>query len=625
MALPPALVVIVLLQSCSGKDREFASGTAAPVGSGLPVRPVSADSGSPAAVANGDTESQALPGALSQPGDGGASALAPASAEACGDACSGACAPGATSCASLTERVECGVDALWGQPVACPNVCLEGACAGECPPGASECVSTTRARSCSDQGVWSEPADCTNACVGTACAGDCRPGQTRCETTTTVQVCSDQGQWGPVTACQNACAGDACTGECVPGAARCSSETQVQSCNELGQFGAPTPCPFACVDGACTGECVPGSGRCNPDNGVPQFCGNTGIWQSQVPCQFVCTGSGTCGGECAPGSRRCSPLSGVPQLCSAAGAWENQAACPFSCTDGACGGECTPGSRRCEPTSGLPQLCSNSSTWQSEAPCARGCQNGACAPLLELGVACGAGNDCASGFCTDGVCCQSSCGGPCAQCTPGTGACVMPATDTACAEVSCPSDECQVSAGNLTTNLCRTLGQCKDTNDCSTSGFDRGTPCDTATSDSRLCDGTGNCVDPTVTCNGATGQIVGEANVCCERREGSDPFTVTATYGPAADCSDTSISSPGATRVACDGAEDCRTGNTCCIFSAPGGSGIECTTSSCSGAVIGVVAFSKVCASPSGFSDTCDAGQSCTPSAELSPGWSICR
>jgi hypothetical protein len=319
------------------------------------------------------------------------------------------------------------------------------------------------------------------------------------------------------------------------------------------------------------------SRRCSPGNGVPEFCGSNGIWQSQAPCQFICSGSGSCGGECAPGSRRCSPVSGVPQLCSQAGAWQNQAACPFICSNGVCGGECSPGSRRCDPASGVPQLCGNGGSWQNQQGCARGCQGGSCIPQAGLGASCGSATDCLSGFCTDGVCCESACGGVCAQCQPGTGACIAPASDQACPTVTCPSNECQTANGNLTTNLCRARGQCKDQTDCSFSRFDRGTPCDTADSDFRFCDGQGRCVDPAVSCNGVAGRVVSADNVCCSRRDGlAPPYSLSESFGPTADCDESALSSPGGTPVTCDDDNDCRIGMLCCQSSAPGGGRISC-------------------------------------------------
>jgi hypothetical protein len=628
-----ALAFSFFVVGCAGKKRPFGSSSAAAGAATETAMDETTDE--PGAVAEGqggsispsNSEGEIVP-SLAAPENGEANpGSLSAATDACGDACSGECAPGDTQCSSPTERIECGIDALWGDPVACPSVCIDGSCTGECAPGSTECVTTTRFRECSELGVWSEVTDCEFACVGSACDGTCQPGQTRCASTTTVQACDDQGAWGPTTACQNACVGSACTGECVPGATRCASETQLQTCNEQGQFLAGMACPFACVNGACGGECSPGSRRCSPGSGVPQFCSSTGIWQSQGPCPFVCSGSGSCGGECVPGSRRCSPVSGVPQLCSHAGSWENQSACPFICSNGVCGGECAPGSRRCDPASGVPQLCSNAGTWQSQAGCARGCQNGGCIPQVGLGQQCSSARDCSSGFCVDGVCCESQCGGACAQCEPGTGACIMPATDPECDPVICASNECQISSGNIATNLCRSRGQCKDQRDCNFSNLDRGTPCETVDSEFKLCDGRGSCIDPTVTCSGVAGRVVGQDNVCCDSRAGTgSPFTVTESYGPTGNCAVRAFDFAGGTRITCDENTDCRAGDVCCVIAASSGSDVTCVPSSTCNTSVPFVSYNSLCASPSGFTAPCPAGRSCTSlSGALVAGWAQCR
>lgn len=451
---------LVVATGCAGKKRDFGPALdleeeAQEGSSGETGAPVQASAGA-GGMAN--SESQPLP-TLAAPVDGGASASSTSAAvEPCGDACSGECEPGDTQCTSPTERIECGIDALWSEPVACPSVCIDGSCTGECSPASTECVTTTRFRECSELGVWSEATDCANACVGAACGGECRPGQTRCASTTSAQVCNEQGQWGAIAACQNACVGSACTGECVPAATRCSSETQLQTCNEQGQFLAGAICPFACVNGSCGGECSPGSRRCNPGTGVPQFCSSSGIWQSQAPCPFVCSGGGTCGGECVPGSRRCSPVSGLPQLCGEAGSWQNQGACRFACLgDGSCGGECVPGSRRC--ATGVPQLCSEAGSWQNQATCPFTCSNGfcggecspgdrRCAPQSGIPQLCSS-----TGTWQD----EQSCGGAVCQ----GGECVCGANQTLCTDgtsITCSNTTFGFEDGNLQGWAARGLG-----------------------------------------------------------------------------------------------------------------------------------------------------------------------
>lgn len=379
-----SLMAVLAANGCSGKKRDFLAGTGPADGLSSSVPEAGSPSTEavselPPTQAEGSTEGGPSPSSLAA-ADAGRSQV-PTEPPSCEDACSGQCAPGSSQCVSPTERIECGIDARWSQAIPCPSICAEGACAGECRPGATECATSTRVRACSEQGIWSEPVDCTAACVGTNCGGECVPSQTRCSSTTEVQVCSNDGLWGLPTVCQNACAGGACTGECAPGATRCASETTLQSCNDQGQFLGGTICPFACVSGVCAGECSPGSRRCNPGNGVPQFCGNDGLWESQAPCQFTCSGSGTCTGECVPGSRRCDPLSGQPQICSASFAWQTEGTCP------------------------------------------RGCADGTCIPLAAVGGSCGVAGDCASGFCVSGACCESACTGTGSTCVTGQCAC----------------------------------------------------------------------------------------------------------------------------------------------------------------------------------------------------------
>lgn len=541
---------LVVTGGCAGKKRNFGESIAA-AGAGSEAfddgvtddsatdngatgdSNVVAEGGSGSIEASTSSEGEVTP-SLDPPDDDAevSSASQPAAADTCGDACSGECEPGEAQCSSPTERIECGIDALWGDPVACPSVCIDGSCTGECVPGSTECVTTTRFRECSELGAWSEVTDCEFACVGTACGGVCQPGETRCDSSTTVQVCNDQGQWGPTSACQNACVGDACTGECVPGATRCSSETQLQTCNEQGQFRAGTACPFVCVDGACR--------------------------------------------------------------------------------------DCTPGSRRCDPASGVPQVCTGAATWQSQEACARSCQNGACVAQLGLGLECNSSRDCSSGFCVDGVCCESQCGGICAQCEAGSGRCFTPATDPECDPVICASNECRSSSGNITTNLCGDRGRCKDQNDCNFANFDRGEPCDTATSAFKLCDGFGNCVEPTVTCNGIAGRPVGDDNACCVRREGG---TITETYGSVAACG----GQLSVTDVTCDGDEDCRAGTVCCGRGASGGSEVLCLPVASCNTSQPFVSNNEVCASPSGFRDSCPPDRVCRALPNfLPPGWAQC-
>jgi len=112
------------------------------------------------------------------------------------------------------------------------------------------------------------------------------------------------------------------------------------------------------------------------------------------------------------------------------------------------------------------------------------------------GSPCTSRDQCASGFCSDGVCCNQDCRGSCMSCagaTPGTCAPAAVGAD--------PHNDCtaQPMATCGTTGLCDGAGACRlypastpcgSTPSCSSSG--------TAVVLTRVCNGTGACVPDTV-------------------------------------------------------------------------------------------------------------------------------
>lgn len=113
-----------------------------------------------------------------------------------------------------------------------------------------------------------------------------------------------------------------------------------------------------------------------------------------------------------------------------------------------------------------------------------------------LGNACNTSTDCASGFCVDGVCCESACDDLCAECSA-AGRCVAPEDDLGCPVVECPaSNECQMYPATLTANRCRSVGQCKAAAECPTTPTPSGQLCtNPAVAFESRCDGEGNCGD----------------------------------------------------------------------------------------------------------------------------------
>jgi hypothetical protein len=132
--------------------------------------------------------------------------------------------------------------------------------------------------------------------------------------------------------------------------------------------------------------------------------------------------AGTAPPSCPDGGT-CDKTQGM--LC----AGDNECASGF-CADGVCcTNACVGPCRSCNQPSTTGVCQGYTSGTDPEAECGAGntCNGvGACgpgpAPDLPNGQLCAAGSQCKSGFCIDGVCCESACADPCQTC--GTGACL---------------------------------------------------------------------------------------------------------------------------------------------------------------------------------------------------------
>ena len=137
-------------------------------------------------------------------------------------------------------------------------------------------------------------------------------------------------------------------------------------------------------------------------------------------------------------------------------------------------------------------------------------------PTAQIGQACQAGADCASGFCADGVCCKSACNGICQTCAAAgnVGTCIPAdvATDPRndCADQGAPS--------------CGTDGFCDGTGACEK--YVAGVACQNAGCTGSMltfagrCDGLGTCnVKPSQSCApyvcNTTGANVGSCETVC--------------------------------------------------------------------------------------------------------------
>lgn len=224
--------------------------------------------------------------------------------------------------------------------------------------------------------------------------------------------------------------------------------------------------------------------------------------------------------------------------------------------------------------------------------------------VLPNGDSCSAGAQCASGFCVDGVCCNTACNGTCQACTNALtgqpdGSCANIAT--AGTEDTVPADLCSSSGSGCATNGCAcdagggnclgtngsspclnnaecldvcisgtcsapsgTNGPCDETADCTAGHTCSGGQC--LLNDGQTCTANSECLNTCI--GGVCGPTAGTGGTC-------DP-------GDNADCTNNN----------CDGSGVC------------GGNGASCTANAeCVNTCI-----SNVCSNLSGTGGTCDAG-----------------
>jgi hypothetical protein len=213
-----------------------------------------------------------------------------------------------------------------------------------------------------------------------------------------------------------------------------------------------------CCNTACTQTCsscaVPGRmGTCSfvPEGMAPRNpAGCAKEAASTCGLDGTCDGEGQCrkhpqGTECSPGRCMGTALVGVG-LCDGKGACEANGTmncAPFGCNPGG-------GATR----AACFQTCT------ADAQCADGqrCVNGSCGKKAR-GMPCARADECVTGVCADGVCCESACTGPCVSCnqTGRAGACLPVPAGSADPRGQC-RDEGQTTCGR--TGVCDGNGGC---------------------------------------------------------------------------------------------------------------------------------------------------------------------
>ncbi|HEX2873680.1 MAG TPA: SUMF1/EgtB/PvdO family nonheme iron enzyme [Polyangiaceae bacterium] len=505
------------------------------------------------------------------------------------------------TCGAVKNGTYCQSATECGSGFCSEQVCCDTACSGV-------------TQSCRHDDTGLADGVCGAAPNGVQCFGTCDSG-----------FCADN------VCCSTACDGadDACvyaktgltTGTCGPivlgvscaSDASCSSGHCVESvCCDAGCGGSNDSC-LAAKTGLSDGVCAPikNGTACANDN----QCGS-GLCREGVCCDTACGGtcescrasqSGAPDGQCAPipegkdPANECDPAgSGVcrlPGTCSGARACKTSQDVPCgtsSCASDSvqvnaatCDGEgvCqAAGTSNCTPYKCVAGACASSCALDSDCLSPAVCLGDRCVQPVAEGETCDVGEECSSGHCVEGVCCDVACTGTCESCLGNqTGR-----TDGQCAPVLAggsprTSAGCESSGG-----VCGADGKCDGEGSCRVAapkGVGCGTACEAGSEQLRECDGFGACATKTVmsclpyrcvpggnTCASecATSEDCA-AGAQCNRNTGEcavtdatckDQSTVLSPSGVETDCEPYRCSA-GTCRDSCSTSNDCVAGYAC--------------------------------------------------------------
>ncbi|MBI4704918.1 MAG: hypothetical protein HY744_27755 [Deltaproteobacteria bacterium] len=259
-------------------------------------------------------------------------------------------------------------------------------------------------------------------------------------------------------------AGKACLGSCqayADCAAGYYCDFNFQMCVGQGKLGDPCSSPLQCASGACAdGYCCDGAcgGACDAcamakgavKDGTCTVLGK-GSAGSPSCSPYLCNGQsagcpGWCGGDpdCAAGyqciSGQCIGKKLNGQSCAKAAECQSGFCVNGYCCNSACGNPCdrcnlnpagtckavsdgTAGDPSCSPylCDGFNFTCPAWCSWNGDCVPGASCLSNKCIVIKDDGAACGGDKECKSGFCSDGVCCNSACTGSCNACSQAAG------------------------------------------------------------------------------------------------------------------------------------------------------------------------------------------------------------
>jgi Cellulose binding domain len=431
----------------------------------------------------------------------------------CNTACTGTC----MSCALTTSLGTCTPVALGADPLnQCPDVAATNPCgtngscngAGACQfypaglnCGAASCTGSTltQARTCDGAGACRAAmtamcvpyvcgtAACKTTCTSTAdCVSPnvCTNGS--CGKNPIGATCAVAGDCGSGFCAQNVCCNSACTGTC-------------QSCALAGSAGTCAPVPAGAAPNPTT-QCA---------TTTASTCGTDGLCDGAGACRKYVSGTQCAAATCTGTSFK------PPNLCNGTGICG-------TVTPTTCGGNLICGTNgQCKAT------CASSA--DCVAPNLCNTTTGTCG-LKGSGTTCGAGAECASGFCQQGVCCSSACTGTCQSCA--FGATAGTCTNVPVGQAPNPTSMCS----DLGATMCKTNGLCDGTGKCQLYGTTTTcapAACSVSTlTPARTCDGAGNCKTVTSTlCDPYGCGTTSCKTTCAANTDCATPATCNTTTG----------------------------------------------------------------------------------------------
>ena len=417
----------------------------------------------------------------------------------------------------------CGGDAQCYSGQCVDGVCCESACEGEC-------LACSQAKTGESNGL------CRNVSLGSDPDSECRDdGAASCGLN---GACGSGGC--ALYATGTECAPETCIGDDLFGVRSCDGSGTCATARDLAQdCGAYTCDGAACLsscttDASCAGgfRCAASDGVCTDKSFVGETCGGdsqcySGSCVDGVCCESACEGvceacsaskTGQADGSCAPIVAGVDPDNECARQdvasCGQTGVCNGARACAVypasaTCLDAYCSGDTRLAVSRCDgsgtcgapesSTSCAPYTCSGGGCLNScddTADCASGyrCQtdDDVCTTKRFKGETCSGANQCYSGYCVDGVCCDQQCGGTCMACN---------GTQTGASAGTCAPVLDGQSTGECSSqsaSSCGLDGTCNGAGACAY--HDSGTQCGAAECSGgniynpRVCNGGGTCL-----------------------------------------------------------------------------------------------------------------------------------